>query len=459
MNIIILGDIILDRNIYCNSKKINSETPNIVFNYNYQNYNLGGCVNVAQILKNLDNNVFLLSVLGNDSNANILCKLLDDNNITNEYLILSNRPTTIKERFICNTRQIFRIDNEITDKITSNIEEEIYTKFLEICDKNNIDGLIISDYNKGIITHDLSKKIISHCNSHDILTFVDPKPENINNYYNITLLKPNRYEFSQLSKNKSDISDISNYRFLTKKYNIKYLLVTLDKDGMNLFNSEKNKLINFKNEITMNNLLVDTTGAGDIVIAVFVNFYLREKNLNKSINYANKLSSYSVTVTGNLKVTKLLVKKIIFKSKIITLNEFKEINRSNVIVFTNGCFDILHSGHLDYLNKSKKLGDILIIGLNSDNSVKLNKGSSRPINNVQERASMLSGFPFVDYIIIFDEKTPYNLIKEIKPDILVKGSDYTREEVIGNDLVKKVILIDYKKGFSTSNIINKIKST
>jgi D-beta-D-heptose 7-phosphate kinase/D-beta-D-heptose 1-phosphate adenosyltransferase len=234
----------------------------------------------------------------------------------------------------------------------------------------------------------------------------------------------------------------------------------MGKDGMILNNTanfiKHNHIISVK----------DVTGSGDLVLAVFVYIYLVEKDLLLASKISNYIAGKGVTVIGNYvtsidDINDYKENVLLYESKIIydyEVNKIKALSKKNNIVFTNGCFDILHSAHIKLLQFSKKQGDILVVGLNSDTSIKRIKGAQRPINDIHERSVILSLFDFIDFIIIFEDDTPYNIIKNLSPYTLVKGSDYKKEEVVGHELVEKVVLFNLINNKSSTNIINKIKN-
>ena len=250
---------------------------------------------------------------------------------------------------------------------------------------------------------------------------------------------------------------------LKKELNLDYLLVTLSEEGMALFGEEYIKIPTIAKEV------YDVTGAGDTVLACLGYYLSKNDNLIEAINFANSAAAVVVGKLGSATVTVEEIKefqkkfengtdyKIVnFETIEILVKRFKSQNKK--IVFTNGCFDLLHIGHIKYLQKAKTLGDILIVGVNSNESIARLKGEERPINDEYERAYLLASLEVVDYVVIFDENTPYNLIQKIEPDILTKGADYKNKEVIGSDIAKQVVLIDYIYGKSTTNIIKRIKS-
>lgn len=462
-NIIVFGDIMLDNYINCNTIKINSETPNIVFKKTNNEYNLGGAGNVAKNLSILKFNVFLLSDLSSD-NTGILENLLDKYNIRYKFSINTNKRLTVKKRYICQQNQVFRIDDEDDTLISEGDELKILNNLNELIKINNrIKYLIISDYNKGLITDNLCSKIIEVCNTNKIKVFTDPKLKNFLKYRNSFLIKPNRNEFEKICDYfniKIDINNLTNEQknlnLIKNKLNVKYLVITLDKDGILLYSDNKLKYIN-KNKIIKN--VIDVTGAGDTVLCTIVYYFNLTSNMITSVKNADIIGNFSVSQNGCYELNINLLNRLINNQKLLNINDINILDRNQKIIFTNGCFDILHPGHIKFLQESKDLGDILIVGLNSDKSIKENKGESRPINNQQDRYLMLNSLDFVDFIIIFEEKTPYNLIKKLKPNTLVKGSDYKIEEISGNDLVDEVVLLDIKKGYSTTNVIKKIFSS
>lgn len=455
MNIIIVGDVMIDINYLAEVKRFAPEADVPIYNILDVNYILGGSSNVAKNLKNLETNVEILSVIGDDIYGNKIRELFDSNQITHKLIIDKERKTTQKNRIFVNDKLCVRYDIESTNDISYDIEKEIINYIIT---KNNIDAIIISDYDKGIVTENLAQIIITYSNTKNIPTFVDPKLKNFMKYKGCFLFKPNQNEAETISGEKN-IDKI--LQFIKNKIECNNILLTRGKEGMvlnNIFNK-----IHHNNIINLN----DVTGAGDIVLCVLVFVFLKEKNLLKACKISNYVGGKSVSVIGNYNVTlndineyyefnmDSKINKIIYdyeEEKIQTIS-----NKKN-IVFTNGCFDILHSAHIELLKFSKNQGDILVVGLNSDDSIKRLKGETRPINDINERAKILSLFDFIDYIIIFSEDTPLNIIKLLKPEVLVKGSDYNKDNIIGKEYSKKVVLFDFILNKSSSRVINRIKN-
>jgi D-beta-D-heptose 7-phosphate kinase/D-beta-D-heptose 1-phosphate adenosyltransferase len=442
-NILVIGDIMIDKYVYTNISKIANEAPIPVFSFNHEKDILGGCGNVLENMKLFQNNLFLITVVGQDKD--IVENLTKNFNST--LIVDPTRKTTVKTRLLSDNKILFRYDTENTHRISSDIENQIINKFNELLP--NLDIVLFSDYNKGVLTEKLCKYIIEQCNINNKITIADLK-YNFNYFKNITITKPNLLEAKQFTK-KDSVMEMHNAIF--NEINCKYSIITLGKDGISLY--DKTKLFTTSYE---SNEVIDVTGAGDIVAAVISSFY-KKTDIKSALKLATYLGTLSVKKIGTYEISH---NDILSAYRWIKNKEFNpEIlyhlkNSSNKIVFTNGCFDVLHIGHLSYLEEAKKLGDILILGLNSDDSIKRLKGDKRPINNLQDRISFLNKFDFIDFIIPFDDDTPLEIIKSIKPDILVKGGDYNIESIIGREYAKETVTLSFVDGKSSTNIINKL---
>lgn len=313
-----------------------------------------------------------------------------------------------KTRFVCDNHIMFRSDEE-NYKINSDIEFPVKTEYV-----------ILSDYNKGFLYY--SQKIVDKFIEKGSKVIVDPK-KTLDNYKNSNIIKLNQSELIDYGFGNTPYQ-------LRKLLNIETIVVTKGKDGVYISSDE------YEGDISTDQHPVsDVTGAGDVFIAAMTHYLSIGNNLYDACLKAVRLASISVTKFGTYVLT-------------------KEDIATNSVVFTNGCFDILHRGHIEYLKKSRQLGYKLIVGLNSDESVKKLKGKDRPVNNQQDRKAVLEALEFVDEVIIFDSDTPYELIKRIEPDIITKGGDYkSKEEVVGHDLAE-VVIIPYVQGYSTTNTIS-----
>ena len=449
MNILVIGDVMLDINYFSKIDRIAPEADIPIYNIIDINYILGGASNVAQNLHNLKTNIELISVIGQDESGKIIQSLLSKQKINNKLFIDNERKTTQKNRIFYENSIKNRYDIEDQHDIDSLLEENILSYVKQ---KKQINAIVISDYNKGIITHKLCKELINYANNNNIYTFVDPKIKNYEKYSKCFCFKPNLLEGQQIS-GKTDKENI--LEFIKENIECKNIVLTCGKDGIIVNHCENNFI--HENEIQV----TDVTGSGDLVLSVLVYIYLIKKDILLAGKVANLIAGKSVQLIGNYKLSLDEIEYYLnYKNRKIIYDyetdRIINLSRNKNIVFTNGCFDILHSGHIKNLQFSKKQGDLLIVGLNSDCSIKRLKGENRPINDIKERSDMLSLFDFIDYIIIFYDDTPLNILKLLKPNKLIKGSDYKKENIIGLEYVNEVILFDYVDNKSTTLIINKI---
>jgi len=446
MKIIVIGDIILDTNHHCNTTRNAPEADIPVYNVLYTNNILGGAGNVAKNLQNLGSCVEIVSIIGNDYAGSQIKTLLNNSSIKNTLFTDNTRKTTQKTRIFFDNILMNRYDIEDTYNISSEMEKNILQYIKSIVD---IDAIIFSDYNKGVLTPHICKELISYANSKNIFTFVDPKPNNAIKYKNCFCFKLNLMEGETISSKKSK-NDIINYM---KTYiECKHVVLTCGENGL---------YIDCINQHTYNNFpanVVDVTGCGDTVLVVIAYVYLKTFDIIKSCKIANYVARKCVSVIGNHQISPTdiddFVDTIILDSETCKLNMLSTMSKN--IVFTNGCFDIIHSAHIKLLQFAKKLGDILVIGINSNASIKRLKGELRPINDITERCALLQNLGFVDYIIIFDDDTPMHILSLIKPNIIVKGGDYTKETIIGGEYAKEIVIFDYINGISSTNMISKI---
>ncbi|MCI8362388.1 MAG: D-glycero-beta-D-manno-heptose-7-phosphate kinase [Clostridia bacterium] len=466
-DILVIGDIMLDRYYFGISKRISPEAPVPILKKREEKMVLGGAANVAINIAKAGQKVTVLSVVGEDIQGNKLIDLLQKNNINTSLIIKDkDRCTSVKTRFIGqNNIQMFRFDEEITEPI----EQETNNKILNMLEKHvtDYDIIVISDYNKGLLTVENTKKMIEIANKNNVKTLIDVKEPKYDKYKNAYLIKPNLDELNQITGMKVDSEEqiLEAARTLLQEANCNYVLATRGKDGMILVSKEDYKIIK-----CMSREVYDVTGAGDTVISYLATCIANEISLLDAIQISNYAAGVGVSKMGTYAVSINEIQEYIeeennvqLKNKIVTADKLVEIleNKQNKkVVFTNGCFDIFHVGHSRYLRETSKLGDILVVGLNSDSSVKRLKGEKRPIVTQNERAELLASLEFVSYVVIFEEDTPYNLISKIKPDIITKGGDYNPNDVVGKDIIEsyggKVVICPLIEGKSTTNIIEKI---
>jgi D-beta-D-heptose 7-phosphate kinase/D-beta-D-heptose 1-phosphate adenosyltransferase len=457
MRIIVYGEIILDKYFISttNRKAPECDIP-IYLNKSIEN-KLGGASNVALNLNNFCDLEFV-SVLGNDEYKNEIINLLNNNGIKHK-LFVSDRKCIVKNRTICNNQIVHRLDIEDSFDISDDLINNILLYFEKKFKTEKFDGLILSDYNKGIIPFKMSQKIIELCNSFGIKTFVDPKVKDFNKYLNCTFFKPNFDEACGILNldisNKHSIIDEKILCELYKKVNCNYLMITKGSEGLIGYNGLS--FTHIKHNKTID--VVDVTGAGDIIISVFTFIFLLTNDFEFSCKISNCVGGVSVQHLGNYRFTNTDIIKsnsCIYSTDVSIIKNLRKLHKN--IVFTNGCFDIIHTGHLKLLKYCKSQGDILVLGLNTDNSIKRFKGETRPINKQSDRVEFIQLLDIADYIIIFDENDPTNILKNLLPDIMVKGSDYNIDNIIGKEYAKKVLFFDLVPEKSTTNIIKKINS-
>ena len=459
-SILVVGDLMLDKYYFGSVNRISPEAPVPVVKVNFSKYTLGGAGNVVNNIVNLNAKVNVAGIIGKDQNGKILRELLEEKKV-DYYLLERDLPTITKVRIIGGHQQIVRIDFEEIVFLNEEELKQIKQYIMSVIDRVNC--LVISDYGKGVISPELSQFIIREAQKRFLSVVVDPKGKDWTKYKGATVITPNIKELSDVLnidvKNEDD--EVEKYgREVRGKYNLKYLLVTRSEKGMSLITEEK--VYHIRSEAKE---VYDVSGAGDTVVATLATAMGAGFDILEAVKLANTAAGIVVSKIGTAPITLEELKKVLKgynNRKIKSLNELLEElkilrNEGKKIVFTNGCFDILHRGHIEYLRKAKGLGDILIIGLNSDDFVRKIKGKERPINKQEDRAELLTSLEFVDYVVIFDEETPYSLIKQIKPDVLVKGGDYKVEEVVGREFAKETVILPFVKGYSTTKIIEKIR--
>ena len=460
----------LDNYIIGNTNRISPEGPIPVLDIVKEVKMLGGVGNVVRNLSTLATETHLVSLLGNDLMSNEVEKKLNIINVNKDLVRDSNRPTITKSRYISNNQQILRVDKEKTDFIDKKIENKIFNYSKKRILKTDV--VIISDYNKGLITKNLLKRIVSFANKNKKPVIIDPKSTDFDKYKGATIVTPNIKELELVAKKKlnSDKEIINISKKLIFKFNFKHLLITMGKSGMMLISKNNKNVIKFDAEAKE---VFDVSGAGDTVASFIAAGIGSSLKIEEVIKIANIAAGVVVGKTGtsvaHLSEILLAINKNNYHlSKVMNLNEtIKVINfwkeKKEKIGFTNGCFDYLHPGHVSLFKQAKKKCSKLIVAINSDKSIKNNKGPLRPKQKLNIRLQVLNSIPYIDLIIVFSEKTPIEIIKKIKPNLLVKGSDYKENQIIGAKEVKKnkgkILRAKILSNFSSSNIIDEILNT
>lgn len=468
--ILVLGDAMLDQYCFGNVNRISPEAPIPVFNEKTEvRFSPGGAANVAVNLSAIGVDTAICAVVGCDESGKMLVSLLNDSGVDTSTIYQDKkRVTTRKLRYIGqNNQQILRVDKEETDDISEETQRNTLDLIKEDIDK--CDMLLISDYSKGMLPDDFTQEAIKLAVANGIPVFVDVKGDSPKKYKNATLLKPNRKELYDLTgmpvESVDDVTKAAER--LCECAGCVYILATLGADGMILVGADG--LI--KHIRSVANEIFDVTGAGDTSLAYLAAEYVKGKSVENAMMIANVAAGIQVSKVGTCIIDPAEVLAAMrgieadssydnHNIETVLADIERRRSRGEKVVFTNGCFDILHAGHITCLNEAKKMGDILVVGVNDDQSVKRLKGEDRPINTVEDRMNVLESLKSVDYVVPFSEDTPIELIKCITPDVLVKGGDYKENEIVGADFVKehggKVVVIPYIEGKSTSETISRI---
>jgi D-beta-D-heptose 7-phosphate kinase/D-beta-D-heptose 1-phosphate adenosyltransferase len=481
---LVIGDVILDRYIWGDAERISQEAPVILLRADQREQRLGGAASVATMLRALGCEVALAGVVGADSNAPAVRELCRQWDIQ-QRLVLTDpgRPTTVKERYVGRAQQrhpqqMIRVDYEARHPLAPDLEEQLIRHMEELLDWCEI--VLISDYDKGVCTPELLRQVLDRAQRAGKRVLVDPircspgaSPHPWRKYCGAAALTPNRLEASLASglPIRQPEEALAAGEALCRDFDLEAAIVTLDKDGMALVHRDGRRRL-FP---TRPRQVYDITGAGDMVLSVLGMALAAGANYEDAIRLANVAGGLEVEKIGVVPVTRDEIRLDLLNHAhaAMSLGQYKLVSlemllpllsarraQGQQIVFTNGCFDLLHAGHVQYLREAKSQGDILVVGLNSDDSVRRLKGPTRPVNTQHDRAMVLAGLADVDYVIVFEEETPRRLIEAIRPDVLVKGADYRADEVVGADIVTRyggrVHLASLKPGLSTSILVQRL---
>lgn len=477
VKIAVIGDMILDEYLGGNVSRISPEAPVPVHLVTKTSYSAGGAANVARNIQLSGGQALLFGVWGKDESATILKNLLKEDAIDiSGVLTVTDRPTVKKTRIIASSQQIIRVDWEKNHPITPEQQTALIDK-LRLADYR---AILISDYGKGSLPRELIEKVIALAAQKNTPVVVDPKGKDFYRYKGCKLITPNRKEaLEALGVDlETSVTGEELARQLQIKFGLSDVLVTMGAEGMvyqpQLENGKFPDSIHKKPKARE---VFDVSGAGDTVAAIITLSLGADCPVEKSMDLANLAAGLVVEKLGTQPVTLKELEdahdqiesahpyctesKIMSQPKLLArINDLKL--KGKKIVFTNGCFDLLHAGHLTYLEAARALGDILVIGVNTDESIKKLKGDKRPIVELVYRMRILAGLACVDFVTSFAEDTPLNLISSLMPHVLVKGSDYLEENIVGASIVKEsggsVARIPLVEGLSTSRIVEKIES-
>lgn len=464
----------LDRFIYGDVQRISPEAPVPVLHLNNQKEMLGGVGNVANNILSLEGKAILIGLVGQDDYATRIRRLIQDKNIPDHTIISSaHRPTICKSRFIAANQQIIRADRESLVPLHPDEIRQLITAIDNTI--TQAQAIIISDYGKGVCHPEVVRFIIKKARQQNLPVFVDPKSRDFSLYKHATCITPNIIEASQAVQRplKTDKDFEIAGQELLNITQAQAILITRSEKGMTLVekNAPPQHFPSRAREV------FDVSGAGDTVIASLTLGVTSGLSLAESIHIANAAAGVVIAKAGTSTATiaeiqqelqaqdsgetSSILTPELLSLDTLTLQVRKWRQQGYKIGFTNGCFDILHSGHVSLLKTARSHCDRLVVALNSDHSIQRLKGPDRPINPLPERAKLIGALRYVDAIIAFEEDTPLTLIHHLLPDVLIKGADYLGKEIVGSTVVEqnngKVILADLKEGFSTTSLINKLK--
>ena len=452
----------LDRYLFGGTRRISPEAPVPVVHVDEFDDRPGGAANVAVNMARLGTRTLLLGAVGDDDEATALRRSLDDRGVACRFEAIAGWPTITKTRVQSRGQQLIRLDRE--DRLMSGSERLTAVLASELDDA---DAVVLSDYGKGSL-EDVSA-MISACRRRNVPVFVDPKGADFEKYRGATLLTPNQGEFEAVAGSCDADEDLTRKaRAMIDRLDLEALLVTRSEKGMLLLQrgDEPQFLSTRAREV------YDVTGAGDTVIAVLAAALATGETLTSAAALANLAAGLVVGKIGVASVSPSELRVALHRrgqggrglvneeALLPLVGEARE--RNERIVMTNGCFDVLHAGHVAYLEEAKSLGDRLIVAINDDESVRRLKGESRPVNKLEDRMSVLAGLAVVDWVVPFSEDTPERLIGEVLPDVLVKGGDYRPEEIAGSRGVLEnggeVRVLAFREGHSSTRIIDELSA-
>ncbi|ADT86054.1 bifunctional D-glycero-beta-D-manno-heptose-7-phosphate kinase/D-glycero-beta-D-manno-heptose 1-phosphate adenylyltransferase HldE [Vibrio sp. Vb2880] len=460
--VLIIGDVMLDRYWYGPTGRISPEAPVPVVKVEQNEERPGGAANVAMNIASLGGQAHIIGLTGMDEPAQVLSDKLTSLNVTCDFVALPDYPTITKLRVLSRGQQLIRLDFE--DKFENTDPQLILSRMAQALPQ--VKAVILSDYAKGALEH--VQQFIQTARAAGVPVFIDPKGADFERYRGATLLTPNMSEFEQVvGKVKTNEELVAKGEALIEQFDLEALLVTRSENGMTLLRRGMDPF----HLPTQAKEVYDVTGAGDTVISVLAASVSAGKALDEACALANAAAGVVVGKLGTSTVSTIELAEAIHGSKDTDFGVIDEASlieavkkaqaRGEKVVMTNGCFDILHAGHVSYLNHAAELGDRLIVAVNTDESVKRLKGPGRPVNPTERRMAVLAGLGAVDWVVPFAEDTPQRLIAEVLPDLLVKGGDYKPEEIAGGKEViaagGKVQVLNFEDGCSTTEIIEAIK--
>ncbi|MEX0775187.1 MAG: D-glycero-beta-D-manno-heptose 1-phosphate adenylyltransferase [Phycisphaeraceae bacterium] len=475
--IVVVGDFMLDHYLYGNAERLSPDAPVPVLAIEREEFNPGGSANVCLDLRALRCQVACIGVRGDDANGQHMTRALRQAGCDVAGLIVTpDRPTTVKQNFVGlaqhrHPQKMFRADREKRNSLPDKVADQLLAATKRAM--RGAAALCLEDYNKGVLGADLCRRLIAAARAAHVPVLVDPAAiDDYSKYKGATTITPNRTEAALATGIDARSGELPTLhkmaRKLVRDLDLDNVVLTLDKQGALLLEKGGKPVM----VPTMARQVYDVTGAGDMVLAMLAAARANGASWHDAVRLANTAAGLEVEKFGIVPIAldevllSLLRQSHESLGKVRTLDQLlPELaayrSQKKHIAFTNGCFDILHAGHVAFLRAARREGDLLVVGLNSDTSIHRIKGPGRPVNHVADRLTVLSELQSVDYIVVFEDDTPMKLIRAVLPDVLVKGADYSKDEVVGGKLVEshggKVALVDLVEGRSTTNIIRKVR--
>jgi D-beta-D-heptose 7-phosphate kinase/D-beta-D-heptose 1-phosphate adenosyltransferase len=480
--VLVLGDVMLDRYVWGNAERISQEAPVVLLRADTREERLGGASSVATMLQALGAKTSVVGVVGTDGDGFHARRILTDLNIDAEGVVADpDRPTSVKERYIGRAQarhpqQMIRVDYESREPVSEAIEKKLAAVLVSKIRESDI--VLVSDYDKGVCTPELLRVAVECARARGVRVIADPtRGGDYAKYHGCSSMTPNRLEAGLATNRTIRTTDdaLASAAQLRDSLGLEAGIVTLDKDGMALAHRDGRSMV-FP---TRPRQVYDITGAGDMVMATLGLALAAGADYDPAIRLANVAGGLEVEKIGVATVTRgeiladLLhapfrtTERVPGAAKVIALPELRaelkvRRDRGQTVAFTNGCFDVLHAGHVQYLAEARGQADCLVVAVNSDESVKQLKGPTRPLNKMDARALVLASLRDVDYVTIFADATPAAVIETVRPDVLVKGADYKKSDVVGAEFVEsyggRVHLAELRDGFSTTGLIERMKA-
>src|SRR6202048_2960850 len=473
--VLCVGDLMLDEFVYGEVSRISPEAPAPVIAVQRSDTNIGGAGNVARNIASLGARCILAGLIGEDAAATELKAQLSQQSLIETVLVCDPaRPTTRKVRFVSEhfSTHMLRADWEMAAPASADIEQKLIDTILPQLKRADI--VLLSDYAKGVLTARVIRNVIDAARKLGKRVIVDPKSANFAVYRGATLLTPNRKEFAEATRSRADTpaAIAGTARDAMQLADCEAMLVTQSEDGMTLVPRSGEPIHVPAHPVKVR----DVTGAGDTVVAVLAVVLAAGADWEAALRSATAAAAVAVSKSGTATVTLAELRRKILPTAFLAAEEkivaaagdldaqlSKWRKQELRVGFTNGCFDILHPGHVKVLTAARGACDRLIVGLNSDASTRRLKGEGRPVQDERARAEVLAALEAVDLVVIFEEDTPLKLITRVNPSVLVKGGDYTREQVVGHEIVAanggEVVLVDIMPGFSTTSLVKRARGS